>query len=487
MNDTSQEQDKPLHDAGLGKGRSFLSHLRPVKYPIKAVSFPATLYLGFLALFFFVLEGITGIILMFYYIPTPTGAYDSVVRLGTEIPFGWLIRDLHRLGGECMVAVVLLHMLWIFLRGNYKHEGRYAWFSGIGLLGSVLILAFSGYLLPWDQLAYWAVTIGTSLAENIPLIGHDITLLLRGGAELGQDGLLRFYLIHIVCIPTVGLLFLGMHYYRVTRYSTARLQQAHGHNATQKVAHKIPTWPNIVVLETLLSLLVITALVLISLYIYDAPLESHANPMHTPENTAAPWFFLWLQGALKLGDGMLITLLIFIVLPLLLFLLPYLDRGKKEVPLNKRFLAIPIGVVIVVSLGYLSQLGMHHHNANPQSASEVLSIFAPEEQTTPFHRLGFSNLPAGVFLTDQPPAEALPPAFVPIFSHFSEMVENLNSNEEISEASGALIIDPWQTDLLRITLRINWKQSGKDTPQSKETQVYLYQAGANAKQAGEKS
>ena len=179
--------------------------------------FTHTFRLGFFTTFLFVVEVITGFVLMIYYVPTPEGAYSSIQRLLTAVPFGELMRDVHRLAAEGMVIFAVLHMLRTFVTGSYKRERSFTWLTGVVLLLVTLFLSFSGYLLPWDQLAYWAVTIGTSMAAAVPVVGPDLNVLLRGSESIGADGLLRFYQLHVILLPLAVFAVLSVHYYRVAR------------------------------------------------------------------------------------------------------------------------------------------------------------------------------------------------------------------------------------------------------------------------------
>ncbi len=138
---------------------------------------------------------------MVYYTPSPEKAYELILLLMSNVPFGKLLRDLHRIGAEGMVIFTFLHMLRTYFTGSYKKERSFTWLTGVVLLGITMFLSFSGYLLPWDQLAYWAVTVGTSMVEAAPVFGEQANLLLRGAPDIGANGLLRFYLLHVVACP----------------------------------------------------------------------------------------------------------------------------------------------------------------------------------------------------------------------------------------------------------------------------------------------
>jgi len=175
----------------------FWFHIRPTFYHEAVTTLYPTFRLGYLSALFFLIETITGMFLMIFYTPSPERAFTNMIDILTNVPFGSFMRDLHRLGAEAMVVVVTLHMWRTYITGSYKKPRQFTWFTGVVLLIITMFLSFSGYLLPWDQLAFWAVTIGTSMADAAPLVGREVNLLLRGAPDIGAGGLLRFYLFHV--------------------------------------------------------------------------------------------------------------------------------------------------------------------------------------------------------------------------------------------------------------------------------------------------
>jgi quinol-cytochrome oxidoreductase complex cytochrome b subunit len=173
--------------------------------------------LGSASLFVAVNQAITGILLTIYYVPTPDHAYDSVQFITTQIPAGWLIRGLHHWGASAMVVLVVLHMLRVIFYGAYKFPREITWMTGVILLILVIGFGFTGYLLPWDQKAYWATTVGTRIAGTPPLIGDTILRLVRGGADLSALTLARFYGVHVWVLPATLILVLAFHLYLVIR------------------------------------------------------------------------------------------------------------------------------------------------------------------------------------------------------------------------------------------------------------------------------
>jgi len=173
--------------------------------------------LGSATLFTAVNQIVTGILLTIYYVPSPDQAYDSVQYITTQVPAGWLIRGLHHWGASAMVILSVLHMLRVIYYGSYKFPREVTWFTGVGLLLVVLGFGFTGYLLPWDQKAYWATTVGTRIAEVTPLVGDWILRVMRGGSELTAVTLARFFGVHVWFLPAALLALLGIHLYLVVR------------------------------------------------------------------------------------------------------------------------------------------------------------------------------------------------------------------------------------------------------------------------------
>jgi len=173
--------------------------------------------LGSATLFVAVNQAITGILLTIYYVPTPDHAYDSVQYITTQVPLGWLIRGLHHWGASAMIILVVLHMLRVILFGAYKYPREVTWFTGVILLLVVIGFGFTGYLLPWDQKAFWATTVGTRIAGTPPLIGDYLLRIIRGGSEISAVTLVRFFGTHVWVLPSMLFLLIGVHLYLVIR------------------------------------------------------------------------------------------------------------------------------------------------------------------------------------------------------------------------------------------------------------------------------
>ena len=196
---------------------SVFLHLHPVRVRQHAVKFAYTFCLGGLSFFLFLVLTITGVYLMFFYVPSSLLAYSNILDIQAEVTFGLLTRNIHRWGAHLMVFFVFLHMMRVFYHGAYKPPREFNWVVGVVLLFTVIMLSFTGYLLPWDQISYWAVTIGTNMAGYAPLVAEPTVLLLLGGLEVGQNTLLRFYVLHIMFFPLVAAIFLAVHFWRIRK------------------------------------------------------------------------------------------------------------------------------------------------------------------------------------------------------------------------------------------------------------------------------
>ena len=179
--------------------------------------------LGSASLFLFTMQMVTGIFLSVYYVPSPDHAYDSIQYIMNGVAFGWLMRGIHHWGASLMVIFVFAHMLRTFYYAAYKYPREVTWLTGVVLLLATLGMGFTGYLLPWNQKAYWATTVGTEIAGTVPFIGHFITDILRGGGDLSAVTLARFFAVHIWFLPAVIGLMIGIHMYLVIRLGISKI------------------------------------------------------------------------------------------------------------------------------------------------------------------------------------------------------------------------------------------------------------------------
>ena len=323
-------QPESYREAGDSVVKNFLLHWFPAKVTRESLSWNYSLWLGSISAILFLILILTGIPLMFLYVPSVERAYLSVKDLEFTVSYGWFLRGLHRISAHLMVAVVFLHLVRVFLTGAYKNgtavnQNRpLNWLVGVLLLLLTLFLSFTGYLLPWDQLAYWAITVGTNIASAAPLVGDALRFFLLGGTTIDQNTLIRFYVLHCFFLPLLVTLLFSYHMWRVRKdgglacvdqltlrqkkeqvtpirsktYSLLGITSGSTVHVETTIIdedkHTVMSSPNLtrrfvaVTLGTLVAASVLTIL-------FHAPLEAAANPNVTPNPAKAPWYFLWLQ------------------------------------------------------------------------------------------------------------------------------------------------------------------------------------------------
>jgi len=332
---------------------NFFLHLMPAKVHPNSLRLAYTWALGMVALFLTVILFVTGFLLMFFYIPSTDWAYHNMKDLQFVVSFGPLLRNMHRWAAHGMVALVFLHMCRVFYTGSYRTPREFNWVLGVLLWVVTLFLSFTGYLLPWDQLAFWAITVGTSIASYPPWIGETIRVLLLGGGTVGQGALLRFYVLHVAVLPAILGLLVAIHFWRIrkdgglSRPAGAPGPAAAGPGAfapgplktyalmevvrgtspmvgAQAPEEEVPSWPHLLFRLVVLFQGVLVVTMLLGVF-FDAPLEELANPVHPPNPAKAPWYFLGLQELVSYS-----ALVGGVVVPGLLILglmsIPYVDR-----------------------------------------------------------------------------------------------------------------------------------------------------------------
>ncbi len=305
---------------GLTTGTGFFRHIHSKSVFLRSLAPTQTLGLGLLSLYMGIVVAVTGVLLMVYYVPSVAGAYGSIQDLHAVVPFGGLIRNIHRWAGHAMVLFVALHLLRTILTGSYKRGRHGVWSVGIWLFVITLAFAFTGYLLPWDQLAFWAVSIGANLADNVPLIGAWLSAAVLGGEQVSETTLVRFYALHVGILPLITTGLVAVHLYRVRR--AGGLTRPEGYRGV-----KVPAWPHLIERELALGALAL-ALVIMAAVLFDAPLGPEPD-MAFPDNPSkAPWYFLGLQEMVSyssLVGGVIVPT----VLLLLLILVPVIDRSDE--------------------------------------------------------------------------------------------------------------------------------------------------------------
>ncbi len=208
--------DNPL-DRSLTMTSNLFFHLHPVKVSRKSLRWSYSFGLGILATILFGILVWTGVLLMFYYVPSVERAYPTIKQIQLSVPLGEFTRNMHRWSAHAMVLVVILHMARVFYTGAYKPPREFNWVVGVVLLLLTLGASFTGYLLPWDQLSFWAITVGTNIAGYAPGVGPAVRTILLGGTEVGQNALIRFYTLHIAFLPLILVLLISLHLWRVRK------------------------------------------------------------------------------------------------------------------------------------------------------------------------------------------------------------------------------------------------------------------------------
>jgi menaquinol-cytochrome c reductase cytochrome b subunit len=196
---------------------NFFLHFHPVKVRRRAIAIPRTFFLGGLTAASFGTLVVSGLLLMLYYHPSTPRAYADMKDLAYVVPMGPFIRNMHRWGAHAMVVLCMLHMCRVFYAGAYRPPREFNWVVGVGLFLLTLLLSYTGYLLPWDQLSYWGVMVGTNIIRSVPLVGEDLQFLLLGGSGVGENALIRFYVLHCVLLPMALVGGLGLHIWRVRK------------------------------------------------------------------------------------------------------------------------------------------------------------------------------------------------------------------------------------------------------------------------------
>ncbi|HQN94977.1 MAG TPA: cytochrome b N-terminal domain-containing protein [Thermoanaerobaculales bacterium] len=272
---------------------TFLLHLRPVLVPARTVRWAHTCGLGGSSLVLVAILALTGTLMMLVYQPAPGAAYDSVVTMETGVAFGSLVRGVHWWSANLLVIVVLLHLCRVFLTGGFHGPRQFNWVIGAGLLMAVLANNFTGYLLPWDQLSYWAVTISTGMLGYVPGIGGMLQRVVRGGAEIGPETMINFFTVHTTIVPIVLIVLMGFHFWRVRRAGGVVPPPAEpGH--TSDPGDKVHFLPHLLVREVSQALVIAAAVVVLGA-LFGAPLGERANPGMSPNPAKAPWYFMGFQ------------------------------------------------------------------------------------------------------------------------------------------------------------------------------------------------
>ena len=310
--------------------------------------------LGSLAMFLLLLQAATGAFLALYYSPSPEHAHNAVTYISEEVPFGAFVRGLHHWGASAMVIIVVLHLLRVVLYSSYKAPRELTWIFGVLLLLVVLGFGFTGYLLPWDEKAYWATVVSVEIASTAPILGDFVAKVMRGGAEIGAVTLSRFYALHTIWLPWLAFGLVGVHLFFVRYYGSSGTPE----NTPEEMKTGKPFYPD-QVFEDVVGMLILFAILAALALFGSVPLEDVADPTNADYNPRPEWYFLFLFQLLKYFQGpfeVLGTFIIPTVGMLLLLFLPFLDKSERVV-LWKRPIALTVTSVCVVAIVGLTILG----------------------------------------------------------------------------------------------------------------------------------
>jgi cytochrome b6 len=316
-------------------------------------------YFGGMTLFLFAVQVTTGILLLFYYRPSAEEAYESIQFLMAEVQFGWLIRSIHSWAANLMIFALFVHLFSVLLMKAYRPPREVTWMSGVGLMGLALAFGFTGYLLPWNELAYFATKVGTEIPGVLPVIGTFMRRLLRGGDEVTGATLTRFYGIHVAVLPALTVGLLGLHLFLVQRHGMSvppSVERAGGAPRTR------PFFPNYLLRDAVGWLCALAALATLAAF-WPAELGHKADPfLPAPIGIKPEWYFMFMFQTLKylpghiLGiEGELVGVLAFGLAGVFLLLVPFIDRRASRGLPGRLFTVIGLGIILYMLL--LTYLG----------------------------------------------------------------------------------------------------------------------------------
>jgi len=316
-------------------------------------------FLGGMALFLVVVQAASGVMLSLYYKPSPDQAFESVQAIMTEVDFGWLLRSVHAWGGTLLIAVLILHLLTTYMMRAYRRPREFTWVTGILLLGLFMAFGFSGYLLPWNQLAFFATRVGTAIVGAVPLVGDELLVWARGGENVTGDTLARFYALHVAVFPLLAIGLLGVHLFLVQKHGMSVPDAAtnlHGNRVPS-----MPFVPHFLLRDAVGWYLALAVLALLAA-VFPWELGEKAEPFGSaPEGIKPEWYFLFMFQALRelpahfLGmEGEMLGVLFFGFCGFVVLLIPFLDRGTRTRRVLNGLAVVSVVFVIAMSIwGFL--------------------------------------------------------------------------------------------------------------------------------------
>lgn len=323
---------------------------------------------GSITLFLFLIQLISGMFLAVYYVPSPDHAYDTVQYIMNSVLFGGFIRGLHHWGASAMVIAIGLHMLQVYLYGAYKPPRELMWMIGVALFILTLSFGFSGYLLPWDQKAYWATQVGINMVGTVPFIGDSLMRVIRGGETLGAITLSRFFALHVLFLPLATLSLIALHLFILRRVGPAGpFDEARARKSSEAF------YPRQVFMDAVI-MLVVFAIVAGMALLVPFPLADKSDPSDTSFKPVPEWYFLFYYQGLKYFQGPfapLATWILPMIFYLALFFLPFIDRNPNRNPV-KRPTAISVGILFILVVFGLMAVSIKEISSVPTTDLSVV-------------------------------------------------------------------------------------------------------------------
>lgn len=330
---------------------SLVLHFRPVRLPANTLTYTHTFGLGGSALVLVLLLVVTGVLLMFAYEPAPGNAYESIVALQQDVLFGKFVRSVHHWSANLLVVVVLLHLLRTYFTGAYLEPRQFNWIIGLALFICVLGSNFTGYLLPWDQLSYWAITISTGMLEYVPVVGGWLKHVLLGGPEISRTTLIYFYTFHTTLLPVTIFVLMAFHFWRVRKAGGVVVPRAPGEELEGR-PERIRAIPSLLYREIAAALALVAGVFVFSA-LFTASLGEIANPGMSPNPAKPPWYFVGFQELLLHFHPTFAVMVIPMVACVALLAIPYLqyEENTSGVLLasrkGRRFAAVAAGAIAI--------------------------------------------------------------------------------------------------------------------------------------------
>jgi ubiquinol-cytochrome c reductase cytochrome b subunit len=362
------EKIKHWIEVRIGLEELVIKHLREFHTP-KGATFWSTF--GFVTLIAFIVQVVTGIMLLLYYIPHPEYAFKSVQTITNEIPYGWLFRSIHNVGGNMIMALIIIHLVHVFLRVSYKKPREITWVSGVLIFFLILLTLISGHLLPWHQIGFWQTTVTTSIPTFLPVVGEGISSYLRGGEFITGITLSRFFSFHVVILPVFIVALMLLHVLLIRRQglsSSAIIEPDANTAPVDKFKREVhlesePCYPNFTTKRLFIVLCYFTVIFFILTFFPNLFLPPEANiqadPMMTPEFIRPEWYFLAPYQLLKIVPNDVLGISMITIFCVVLLFWPFFDPTDTGRNIHKRPLLLSLAVIVLVLWTILTIWGMY--------------------------------------------------------------------------------------------------------------------------------